>query len=553
MLPLVISSCGMLGIHFNVHNPKKAGVYPKETKQITLLGRNSKYRSCFDVYHNELNVEVVPSKKFISGNVTIKAKAMNDFDTLQIDLYKNMEIKNIKSKNQSLTYTREEGAVFVKMPGKIISNELFEITITYEGNPISAKRPPWDGGFVWKKDKEENPWIGVTCETEGSSSWWPSKDMMCDEADSTDVIITVPGNLMAVSNGVLIDSVNQNGKNTFHWHISYPINNYNVSLYIGNLKLLHDNYISATTGDTIQLNHYVLPYNYEKAKPHFQQLKKYLTFYEKMFGAYPWQRDGFKLVESPYAGMEHQSAIAYGNGYKNDYPGTFDYIILHETAHEWWGNSVTAADLADGWIHEGFASYCEALYVECISGHAAYLDYMYWQRISILNKRPVVRKRDIRYFDYHDGDIYSKGSWILHSLRTLIADDPLFFEILKTFRVENNQKQVFSETFIALVNKKTGKDFNWFFKQYLFKREAPIFEFSWTNTTLYYRWQNVENDFVMLIEIEVQGKKIQLTPTLKIQKIELPNIHPQFSDNSDKLYYGAIRNKKLEKEFVNNH
>ena len=350
LLPFFISSCGMLGIHMKVYNPKKAGEYPKETKQNKLLAETTKYRTCFDVFHNDINIEVSPAKKFLSGKVKISAKAATNFDTLQIDLYKNMKIKSVESEEQALNYTREEGAVFIKMPGQIKAGESFSLTVTYEGNPIAAKRAPWDGGFVWKKDKDGNPWIGVACESEGSSLWWPSKDVMNDEADSTDITITVPKNLIAVSNGMMKDTSSTANKKTFHWHISYPINNYNVTLYIGNFKLLHDSYASTTSWKTTQLNHYVLPYNYEKAKLHFQQVKKHIAFYEKMFGEYPWQRDGFKLVESPYAGMEHQSAIAYGNGYKNDYQNLFDYIILHETAHEWWGNSVTAGDLADAWM-----------------------------------------------------------------------------------------------------------------------------------------------------------------------------------------------------------
>lgn len=545
-LPLFLSSCGLLGIHFKVQNPKKAGTYPKETKQNKLLAETTKYRTCFDVLHNDINIEVVPAKKFISGKVKITSKATNNFDTLQIDLYKNMILKSVEFENQVLIYKREEGAVFVKMPRQIKTEEVFTLTITYEGNPISAKRPPWDGGFVWKKDKDGNPWIGVACESEGSSLWWPSKDIMNDEADSTDMTITVPKNLVAVSNGVLKDTSSTADKKTFHWHTSYPINNYNVTLYIGNFKLLHDNYASTISWKSTHLNHYVLPYNYEKAKLHFQQVKKHMAFYEKTFGPYPWQRDGFKLVESPYAGMEHQSAIAYGNGYKNDYQNIFDYIILHETAHEWWGNSVTAADLADAWIHEGFATYCEALFVESISGYQGYLDYMYWQRISILNKRPVVRQREIRYFDYHDGDIYNKGSWTLHTLRTHLENDSLFFDILKTFYMENVQKEIYSETFIELVNKKTGKDYNWFFQQYLYQREAPILEFNWTNDKLFFRWKNTNTDFVLPIKILVGGKTIQLFPTTKLQMIELSNEFPNFYDNSDQLYYGTEKNKKLK-------
>ncbi|MFL5762381.1 MAG: M1 family metallopeptidase [Bacteroidia bacterium] len=542
----VLSSCRVIGIHYKVENPKKAGKYPKETRAIALWAKDSRFRSCFDVTHYKLEVNVDPQKKYLKGNVIITATAQSDFDTLQLDLYKNMKINSIGSLNTPLNYKREEGAIFIKMPSTVKKGERFDISVQFEGRPVIARKPPWDGGFVWKKDKKGNPWIGVACETEGSSLWWPSKDIMNDEADSTDVIITVPKGLMAVSNGQLKDTTALGNETAYHWHISYPINNYNITLYVGDLKLLHDTYTSVT-GKVVDLNHYVLPDNYEKAKTHFQQLKKYLAFYELMFGPYPWQNDGFKLVESPYEGMEHQSAIAYGNGYKNDYSGMFDYIILHETAHEWWGNSVTAADLADAWIHEGFASYCEALYVESIMGKEEYTNYMWQQRITIMNKRPVVRQRGIRYFDYHDEDVYSKGSWVLHTLRTVIDDDPLFFDILKSFRMENNQKEILSEAFIDFVNKKTGKDYNWFFKQYLFRREAPILEFCRKNNRLYYKWTCTDDDFVMPVKIRTNGKTITLEPTTKVQSIGLDDTY-DFYDNSLDEYYGMKLNKRLSKE-----
>lgn len=550
LLSVALSSCGLLGVHFNVHNPKKAGKYPEDTKKNDLLAKTSRYRTCFDVYHNKITVGIEdPKTKHLRGIVTVSAKAVTNFDTLQLDLYKNMKVTKLDSEGKDLQYWREEGAIFIKMPQTVKAGTNFSIEVAYEGNPVSAKRPPWDGGFVWKKDKDGNPWIGVACETEGSSMWWPGKDVMNDEADSTDIRIIVPPDLTAVSNGVLKSTTTIDGHLCFHWHVSYPINNYNVTLYIGNFKLLQDNYVSAVSKKITELNHYVLPYNYEKAKTHFQQVKKYLAFYEKTFGEYPWQRDGFKLVESPFAGMEHQSAIAYGNGYKNDFQDTFDYIILHETAHEWWGNAVTAADLSDGWIHEGFASYCEALYVESIWGSYSYLNYMNWQRYRILNKRPVVRQREIRYFDYHDEDIYNKGSWVLHSLRTTINNDTLFFDILKTFYQQNVQKQILSETFIDLVNKKTGNDYGWFFHQYLFNREAPFWEYCWENDNLYFKWTHCNDDFILPIKIKVNNKTITLYPTTKVQKIELSNENPSFYDNSNMLYYGTKKNKGLKSEF----
>lgn len=549
---LSMSSCGLLGIHYTVENPKKPGSYPKPTERMKLLGAKSRFRNCFDVTHNELHIQLDPSHKYLSGEVTIRSTALTQIDTFQLDLYANLNVRSITVNGKPVSYTRKEGAIFIRPEQSIPAGTVFETWVSYDGRPIVAKKPPWDGGFIWKKDKQKKDWIGVSCESEGSSLWWPSKDEMADEADSTDAYFTVPKGLMAVSNGILKDSTTNNfTTTTYHWHTSYPINNYNVTVYVGELKLLHDTYLSPVTGKTIDLNHYVLPWNYEKAKTHFQQVKKHIAFYEEKFGPYPWEKDGFKLVESPFEGMEHQSAIAYGNGYKNDFD-YFDYIILHETAHEWWGNSVTAADLADGWIHEGFASYCEALFVESVMGHQAYLNYLYWQRLTIKNKRPVVRERNIRYFDYHDEDIYNKGSWVLQTLRETIHNDSVFFDILKTFRLQNHLKQIYSEAFVQLVNEKTGMDFNWFFDQYLFRREAPILEFYWEGTNFYYRWTAVNDNFKMPIHIKVKGKSILLKPTATIQVIDIPTDDTSFYDNSDELYYGTKKNEHLPKLFKGN-
>jgi len=547
-LLLLVSSCSLLGIHFKVKNPKHAGAYPKETKKLLLLGTRTKYRTCFDVHYYALNLNINPEKKQVGGSVQINATVVTAFDTLQLDLYKNMKLTKIEVNGESATYIRKEGAIFIHPAQNLQVGSNFSIQVWYNGKPITAKRPPWRGGSVWKHDKNKSPWDGVACETEGASLWWPNKEDVADEADSVDVNLTVPANLMAVSNGILKDSINnQNNTCTYKWHISYPINNYNITFYLGNLQLLKDVYISKTTGLHIPLNYYVLPYNYAKALPHFQQVKTYLAFYEEKFGPYPWPNDGFKLVESPFEGMEHQTAIAYGHGYKNDYQG-FDYIILHETAHEWWGNSVTASDMADAWLHEGFASYTEALYVERAQGYSAYLDYMYGQRIFILNKRAVVRKRGIRYFDSSDEDIYNKGSWVLHSLRYVINNDSLFFNIIKTFRVENHQKQILSETFVDVVNRLTNRNYNWFFNQYLYKRQAPILEYHWLGNYFYYRWTNVDPDFTkMPVEVIINGETYKIYPSLNTKYIPLTDYGGTYQFTSDdKAYYGFKLNKHLE-------
>jgi aminopeptidase N len=544
------SSCGLMGIHLKVETPKKAGKYPTLNKHMQLLAANSKKRTNYDVHYYRLQLNPNPQTKHLKGTVLMRAKALYDMDTIQVDLYPNLTVWHVSMLNCTVSFTRVNGAIWITPAQKLREGEVFEITIEYEGKPLIAEKPPWKGGMVWKKDKAGLPWCGVACESEGASLWWPNKDDVADEADSTDVYITVNKGLKAVSNGVLKDVQAQNNNtSTFHWHVSYPINNYNVTYYIGNFECLNDTFVSEINGQTIPLSYYVLPNHSAIAKDHFKQVKKHLAFYEDKFGPYPWPRDGYKLIESPYAGMEHQSAIAYGNGYKNGGDG-FDYIILHETAHEWWGNSVSAADLADGWIHEGFASYAEALYVEKQFGRQAYLRYMFWQRITILNKRPVVRQRERRYFSYTDEDIYSKGSWVLHSLRTTINNDSLFFDLLKSFRINYHQKQILTEEFIAFVNQKTKRDYTWFFHQYLFRREAPVLEYYWVGEKFYYRWTGVEKEFDKLpVELTFTTHKETIYPSLEVQTLEVklePGNEVHFSD--DRTYFGYRQNKELLKQ-----
>jgi aminopeptidase N len=548
---LFFNTCSLVGIHLKVKNPKRAGTYPKLTKAQHLLASPGHNRECYDVKYNKLDVTITPSTKSIQGTVQIKALARYVLDTIQIDLHPRMKINDVKIDSLPARFNRIEGAILIKVPKRIGQGEVFSITMLYEGKPMIAKNPPWRGGTVWKKDKDGLDWCGVACETEGANIWWPNKDDLFDEADSTDISLTVPNTVMAVSNGLLKEKKENKDKTTnYHWHVSYPINNYNVTYYVGNFKLVRDTFLSKLNGQPILLDYYVLPKHLRSAKYHFQQVKRHLAFYEKLFGAYPWPKDGFKLVESPYSGMEHQTAIAYGNGFKNG-PDGFDYIILHETAHEWWGNSVTAADFSDVWLQEGFATFAEALYVEFIKGRDAYLNYLHWQKITIGNKRPVVRPSGIRYFSYKDEDVYVKGSWVLHSLRTVINNDSLFFDILKTFRIQNHLKQIYSTKFIELINEKTGKDYTWFFKQYLYKREAPMLEFYSVNNYLYYRWKDTETGFDKL-PVKVNYNKMEkiIYPSKVVQRLNT-NLQPKevFNFNDDEVYFGTKQNARLVKEY----
>ena len=376
-------------LKFQYSNPKHEGKVPKFTNERILLGELTTYRSCFDVSYYDLSLDINPEEKSLNGIVEIHAKALEDFDTIQIDLHKNFDVTQLieVDNNIPLNFHRRERAIFIQIHKN--KNEVFKLKIRYNGKPKVAKKPPWKGGFVWKKDDNGNHWDGVACESIGASIWWPLKDHTSDEPDSMRLHYTVPKGLMAIGNGSFEGKINALNKTTYNWFISYPINTYNVSIYIGKFKKIEDEYIGIN-GKSLSISHYVLEKNYEKAKLHFKQLHPQLALYEKRFGEYPWYKDGFKLVESPYEGMEHQTAIAYGNKYKNDSYSLTDYIILHETAHEWWGNSVTARDLAHVWLQEGFATYSEALFYEEKNGYEAYENQLYWNRIFIKNKYPLV-------------------------------------------------------------------------------------------------------------------------------------------------------------------
>lgn len=560
LLSLLISSCSLLGVHLKVENPKRDGKYPKFSETTKILGTlNSKYRTCFDATYYDLDVLIDEKNKFLKGTVIMNATAVTDFDTLQLDLYPNMKVKSIgffshssSQENQNIfiipNYTRKYGAIFIQIKQK--TGDRFKIKIEYEGSPQVAKKPPWDGGFVWKKDKQNNPWIGVACESEGASLWWPCKDVTNDEPDSVSISITASKNLVSVSNGQLKAKIEKEELATYKWFVSYPINLYNVTIYIGNFKLISDSLKNPFTGKILPINHYVLAPNYDIAKKHFTQAKEQVAFFEKTFGEYPWRKDGYKLVESPYEGMEHQSAIAYGNGYKNGYQ-PFDYIILHESAHEWWGNAITAADLADVWLQEGFATYSEALYVENTQGKNAYLRYMYYYRIFIENKYPIIGPENKRYFDYRNSDCYQKGAWVLHTLRSTINDDYLFFDIIKTFYEKYKLKTTCTKDFISVVNEKTNTDYNWFFNQYLYSRKAPMLEYFWDGKDFFFKWSDVLPDFKMPAEIILDNTvKVNLKPSAKIQKVAISKeAYKEISFNDAYLLYGLKENKKLKKKF----
>lgn len=455
----------------------------KFSKADTLRGSLSAERVCYDVLSYDLDVKIDVDSQFISGSNIITFVAEQDFKKLQIDLFANMKIERIDFNARELNYTREFNAVFIEFPDTIKKGTVASFKVYYSGHPQAAKHAPWDGGFSWKTDPDSVPWIGVSCQEIGASLWWPCKDHQSDEPENMYIRVTVPPNLMDVSNGRLIHTtILPDGWTKYEWYVSYPINNYDVTVNIARYKHFTDSYINSAYKDTLTLDYFVLPVNYEKAKQHFEQVKPMMDCYYKLFGEYPFLKDGYKLVETPYLGMEHQSCVSYGNKYLTGYLGKdisgegypFDYIIIHESAHEWWGNNITTKDISDMWVHEGFATYTEALYVECLYGHEAYLKYVNSEKKSVNNREPIIGKYGLN--NKGSDDMYPKGALLLHTIREIINNDSLFFEIIKGIQEKFRYQTINSSDIEKYISEKSGIDLTKTFDTYLRGTGQPIAE-----------------------------------------------------------------------------
>tara|TARA_B100000795_G_scaffold266661_1_gene250222 strand:- start:46913 stop:48643 length:1731 start_codon:yes stop_codon:yes gene_type:complete len=550
----LLASCWVINPRF-VKEPKKDAKPIKVSEEYQALGKYNSLRACYDVLHYAIEIEPNPETKTIKGTVIFTCRLDSISDSLQFDLHKNLDVKGIYVKDdiEPISFTRKYRAIQFSIADYGISKgDIFQFRVEYGGKAMKAKRPPWKGGTVWKKDKNKNPWLGVACETQGASVWIPCKDHNLDEADSVSVSIICRNTVTGVSNGVLtgVDTL-ENEKLKFNWATSYPINNYNITYYVGDFVEIKDT-LNAIRG-LVNVSHYVLRDNEQIATDHFQQVHDIFHFYEKTFGPYSWVKDGFKLVEAPYAGMEHQTAIAYGSDYKNKAIVHSDYIILHEVAHEWWGNSISATDFAHIWIHEGMATYSEALYAEHVGGADRYFNKIRYDKIFIQNKRPVVGPEDLMYFNFKESDCYMKGSVVMATLRSVLESDSLFFEIIKTFYAENEKQLVNTTDFMDLVNSITGQNFNWFFNQYLYDRHVPTLEqFVSFDGFIYHRWSNCNPDFKMELDVEINNIKYHIKPTTVLSRTEIHKTgieHNYSFDNYAKYYRWNKENHELEKEY----
>ncbi len=510
---------------FSISNPifaQKTKKGSKYTRQDSLRGTLTKERICYDVLYYDLQIRIDPDKKYITGKNKMTYQAVNNFSRLQIDLFDNLIIESITQNGKDLKYKREGNATFVDFPTIQIKGTKANIEIKYSGNPRLAKNPPWDGGFSWRKDKNNKDWVGLSCEGLGASVWFPNKDHLSDEPDSMRVVAEVPKGLMCVANGNLKEKKElKDNFVSFDWRIGYPINNYNVTLNIADYTQFSDVYTSQD-GEKLALDYYVLPENLEKAKKQFEQVKPMLACYEKLFGKYPFWKDGYALVETPYLGMEHQGAIAYGNRYMNGYQGydltgsgegiKFDYIIIHETGHEYWGNSVSCQDHAEMWIHEGFCTYAEGLYVECMWGKEAGDKYQGGYFKNPANEQPIIG--DMGVNGEGSGDMYPKGAAFLHTLRNVVNDDALWFKTIKGLAEHFKYKTTNTEEIVAFMNKSLKKDYTKFFDQYLRFPKIPVLQYRKKGRSLECRWKTDVKNFEMRIKIKnIKNEFEWITPT----------------------------------------
>lgn len=500
----------------------------KLTERNRLLGELLPERACYDILFYDINIEIDVDKKYIKGYVDFTALAVENFEKLQVDLAKSMQLNNVEYNGKILSTNRKEDAVYINFP-KITAGSEFTFRVYYEGSPQVAKNPPWDGGFVWEKDEAGRDYVSVACEGDGCGLWWPLKDHISDEPDKgARMSFTVPKELMCVSNGRLIDaSDNNNGTRTYIWQVVNPINNYNISVQFGNYVSLVDT-VHRSNGKIETMNHYVLDYHKEVASTVFPQARKVIRFFEKNFGDYQFWEDGFKLVEVSYLGMEHQSAVTYGNVWSNwggdhrswtrDYYGIIDGLLFHETAHEWWGNSVTAKDPAHVWIHEGMAVYSEAMFIEQELGYNVMIDFMRKKR-RFQNISPIVGPENENYWAF--GDSYNKGAWAMHTLRHVVNNDNLWWDTIKTFATENAKSNVNTKDFISHVENKTKMPLSYFFDQYFFDKRVPTLQYFQVGNQFHYRWADTVSDFAMPINIEINGQEKRIIPKIEKQTLTI--------------------------------
>ncbi len=513
------------------------------TKQDTLRGSITKERAWWNLIHYTLRLQIDAEKKFIKGSNTIQYEVLENYVSMQIDLQEPLKITKVLQNNKELGFNKMGNAYFIQLLENQTIGAVKEITVFYEGNPLVSSNPPWSGGFTWKKDTNGKDFIATSCQGIGASIWWPNKDHMYDEPEKgASLFITPPNGVMDVSNGRLIEVIeNKDGTKTYHWEVINPINNYGINVNIGDY--VHFSEIYQGENGALDCDYYVLSYNLEKAKEQFQQVSKMLEAFEYWFGPYPFYEDSFKLVEVPYLGMEHQSSVTYGNQFKNGYLGRdlsrtgwglkFDFIIIHESGHEWFANNITYKDVADMWIHEGFTAYSEALYVDYHFGKEAGNDYIIGVRKNIKNISPIIGKYHVN--NEGSGDMYPKAANMLHTYRQFINDDTKFRAILRGLNADFYHQTVTTEQIEHYLSEKANLNLSAFFDQYLRTTQIPILEYKKSTDGFSYRFTNSVNAFTIPVKVWISGKEKWITPTTDWKEIKTES--PDESFSIDRNFY----------------
>ncbi|MBO6523682.1 MAG: M1 family metallopeptidase [Balneolaceae bacterium] len=498
------------------------------TRQDTLRGSITQERAWWDVtyYHLDVTVNLKDSTIFGSNLVQYRVDSSTT-NRMQIDLQPPMEVLEVTQSGQVLEVEKEGNAWFITLIDDQEVGEIKELEVEFGGKPLVAARPPWDGGITWARDQNGKPFIANANQKIGASIWWPNKDHPYDEVDSMLISVTIPEDLVDVSNGRL-RSVNENsdGTKTWNWFVSNPINSYGVNINIGDYENFKEMY-EGEAGE-LDMDYWVLSYNKEKAIAQFAEAPRTMEALEYWFGPYPFYEDSYKLVEAPYLGMEHQSSVTYGNRYENGYLGTdlsasgwglkFDFIIVHETGHEWFANSITYADIADMWIHESFTHYSEYLFLEYHFGKKAASEYQKGVRLRISNDIPIIGNYGVH--SEGSGDMYYKGGNMLHLIRQIFNNDALWRETLRGLNEEFYHQTVSTQQIEDYISDKLGRDLTPVFDQYLRDARIPILEYSFKEGNLLYRWGNAVPGFNAPVDVVLDGKEIRLTPTTGWQGME---------------------------------
>jgi len=528
--------------------------YAQFTRHDTLRGNIGRERSWWDVLKYDVTVTPDYNSKSITGKTNIQYKITEEkhSDYLQIDLQRPLKVDSIYYDGKlyinypAMPYYNEGNVWHIPLP-KAPKNSVHTISIFYHGMPAEAKRPPWDGGWIWQKDSKGRPWLSVACQGLGASVWFPCKDHQSDEPDSgATITIIVTDTLLAVANGRLIESKSENGLSSRKWEVKNPINSYNIIPYIGKYSTWHEDYEGEK--GKLDCDFWVLDYNLEKAKEQFKQAFMTLKAFEHWFGPYPFYEDGFKLVEAPHLGMEHQSAIAYGNGFKNGYRGRdlsetgwglkWDFIIVHETGHEWFGNSITSKDIADMWIHEGFTNYSETLFTDYHFGREAGNEYCIGTRKLIQNDKPIIGHYGVN--KEGSSDMYYKGGNMLHTIRQVVNDDEKFRMILRGLNKDFYHQTVTTQDVENYMSVKSGIDLSKVFDQYLRTTRIPELEYKIAGDNLSYRWNNCVPGFSMPVRL-LNSKDEWLKPSAEWKTVAMTGDLMNKGLQVDKNFYITVK------------